>query len=155
MIRKMNGQNDNKKNVKKAVDYLIDEELTELSRLIYEFQDEKAIEEREVIRTELAKEFDRKFPNSIDFSNLTHTQSTIVNLMKFYRKKHGMRKVNNREIIDRFIDGDLNSKYFFAEEVSERIRNDQEMGTASNIYFYNKLQEEILKMMEEGWSKGE
>lgn len=142
MIRKI--VIDKKKMVKKSVEYLMSEPLIELSKNTKEVTNTKP---HKTIRQALQKNYEPKFPNSLDYSNLTKPEMGIVSLIRVYREKHGMSKFRNKEINERFINADLASKCSFASEAIERIKSDEKITSTMKGYFVDRLETEKTKML--------
>lgn len=153
MTRKiLRGQEDKKKMLTKAVDYLMNKSFDEMEKPTT--KDKQAVNAEAPKKTLQAqqKQYETIFPNSLDYSNLTKPEMGIVSLIRLYRKKHGMSKFRNKEINERFINANDDSKYDFATEAIEKIKNDEAMPSIAKKYFVDRLETEKTAMLNQDWA---
>ena len=89
----------------------------------------------------------QKYPNSLDYSNLTEPERRIVTIIRVYREKHGMSSFRNKEIIERFINADSDSRYFFVLEALDRIKSNVNISAKIKGWYVDNLEKENSSML--------
>ena len=89
----------------------------------------------------------QKYPNSLDYSNLTEPERRIVTIIRVYREKHGMSSFRNKEIIERFINADPDSRYFFVLDALDRIKSNVKISAKIKGWYVDNLEKENSSML--------